>query len=413
MTRWYRFLPSWMIVFLCSAPAFAMPQFLQMYRMDPFRNPSIDGCNTCHMSPQGGDARNPFGQAFEQGGEVITPMLRAQFPDRFIYPVSKVSNTLTVHFSDPGNKQVVIETGGMKNLVDVEKRMVDGKAASTPGTPAPVSTEVTSPPGRSSEVRVDEYAREGAYFGSTIVNLPDGKPQKAGGVDFFIGHRFVQDIKNAGAGGLFGFDSSADIAYGVRAGITDRLSVGVMRTNAFKVISLNSSFQISRQSSTMPVTLQVRGGVDGKRNFGWYDKATTPLPRQYSPFIQVIATRTFKDRVSFSAIPIFAFNTRDETRAFRPRVFGADHNNTVSMGIGTGIRLLPSVSLVGEYIPRLWGYRGEDEDYPGVSFGLQKSTFRHTFELVVSRQQLLMPVQTAYQGWDKFGIGFNIYRKIR
>src|SRR3989449_11187023 len=95
------------VVLYSSAPAFAMPQFLQMFRADPFRNPAFDGCNTCHMSPEGGDARNTFGQAFESGGERITPMLRAQFPDRFIYPLSRVSDALTIHFSDPNNKQVV------------------------------------------------------------------------------------------------------------------------------------------------------------------------------------------------------------------------------------------------------------------------------------------------------------------
>src|SRR5919108_1624681 len=93
------------VVFIFSAaPAFAMPQFLEMFRSDPFRNPAVDGCNTCHMSPQGGDARNPFGQAFENAGERFTPMLRAQFPDRFVYPTSKVSDSLTIYFSDPDNR---------------------------------------------------------------------------------------------------------------------------------------------------------------------------------------------------------------------------------------------------------------------------------------------------------------------
>src|SRR5881296_1925383 len=112
-----------------SAPIFGMPQFLQMFRSDPFRNPAFDGCNTCHMSPEGGDARNPFGQAFESAGEQITPMLRAQFPDRFVYPVSRVSDALIVHFSDPGKKQVVVESAGMKNLVDVDGRLVNGAPA--------------------------------------------------------------------------------------------------------------------------------------------------------------------------------------------------------------------------------------------------------------------------------------------
>src|SRR2546428_125444 len=304
-----------------SAPIFGMPLFLQMFRSDPFRNPAFDGCNTCHMSPEGGDARNTFGQAFENAGER-------------------------------------------------------------------------------------------AFFGSNLVNLPDGKPMRAGSWEFFVGHRFYQDIKAEGLAGLFGFDSVATVAYGVRAGITDRLNVGVLRTNDFRTISLNSAFQISRQGASSPVTLQLRGGVDGKQNFGLYSKDNNPAPRQYSPFIQLVTTRTFRDRVSFTAIPIFAFNSRDETQQFQ-RTFGSEHNNTVSLGIGTGIRFLPTVSLVGEYIPRLWGYRGEGRDHNSVSIGLQKSTFRHTFTLVFARQLVLTPVAVAYQGHDKFHIGFNIYRKLR
>ena len=42
----------------------------------------------------------------------LPPMLRAQFPDRFIVPVSRQAAGLVMHFSDPGNKQVVIESGG-------------------------------------------------------------------------------------------------------------------------------------------------------------------------------------------------------------------------------------------------------------------------------------------------------------
>src|SRR5437773_1432418 len=124
------------VFFFSTAPAFAMPQFLQMFRSDPFRNPAFDGCNTCHMSPEGGDARNAFGQAFESGGERITAMLRAQFPDRFIYPVSRVSDALTIHFSDPNNKQVVVEAGGMKNVVDVEQKTVNGRPAALPNAPS-------------------------------------------------------------------------------------------------------------------------------------------------------------------------------------------------------------------------------------------------------------------------------------
>jgi hypothetical protein len=394
------------VLLLSSVPAFAMPQFLQMYRSDPFRNPSVDGCNTCHMSPQGGDARNVFGQAFEAGGEIITTMLRAQFPDRFVYPTSKVSDALTIHFSDPNNKQVVVEAGGMKNLVDVDKRTVNGRPAG-----APTAQDLILPTTKIIEApSVDPYAREGAFFGSNIVNLSDGKPLKAGEVDFLIGHRFAQDIKAAGFGGLFGFDSGATITFGGRVGLTDRISVGVMRSNFFRSavdktpIEFNSSFQVSRQKNSVPVTLQVRGGVEGSQNFHTL----------YRPFIQVVATRTFADRVSVTLAPTFAFNTRNDETFVRPELlYGFEHNDTQSLGVGVGIRFLKTASIVGEVIPRLHGFRGERKDYAGLSVGLQKSTYRHTFELVVGRQDAMTTAEYAFQGTDTFRIGFNIFRKIR
>jgi hypothetical protein len=410
------------VLLLSSVPGFAFPQFLDLYRSDPFRNPSQDGCITCHMSAGGGDARNPFGQAFERAGMTITPMMRAQYPDRFVYPVSRVSDTLTIHFSDPGNRQVVIESGGTRSLVDVAQRSVDGRPATTPGTPTSPATPagVASAPAsqaQSSEVPVDEFAREGAFFGANVVNLPNGKPVQGGSVDFFIGHRFFQDIDAAGLGSLFGFDSSASVAYAFRFGLSDRVSVAAMRSNALgeKTISLSSSIQLSRQNGSNPLTLQARGGVDGKQNFGLYDKDNprNPAERQYSPFIQLVGVHTIKDRVSLLISPTFAFNTRDDQRLEFTQTFGTEHNHTIALGIGAGVRVRPTVSLVGEYIPRLWGFRGEQKDYPGVSVGLQKSTFRHTFELVVSRQLIMTPAQVAFQGVDTFRIGFNIYRKLR
>ena len=125
-------------------------------------------------------------------------------------------------------------------------------------------------------------------------------------------------------------------------------------------------------------------------------------------------TRTFKDRVSVSAVPTFAFNTRNDQTFFPPDLlYGEEHNNTQSLGIGVGVRFLPSASIVGEYIPRLHGFRGEVKNYPGLSVGLQKSTFRHTFELVISRQETMTTAQYAFQGVDTFRVGFNIYRRIR
>lgn len=418
MNLWHR--SSFLILmFFCSpVSSFAFPEYLEMFRMDSYRRAGVDGCNVCHNSPRGGDERNPFGREFEAGGAQITPLLRAQFPDRFAYPVSRVGDTLVVHFSDPASKQVVVENGGTKALVDVEKKSVDGKEATVPGAAASPAAAVappatpTAPAREESEVPVDEYAREGAFFGSRVVNLPNGKPQRAGGTDFLIGHRFTQrifpifsnDKRRGSAADLFGFDSSARVTFGVNVGVTGRISVAAARSNIFRTVELSSTVQVSRQKDAVPLTFQVRGGIEGRNNFR----------DRYSPFIQLVSVRTFLDRLSFVFAPTFAFNTRNENTFLPPEfLFGEEHNHTISLGAGMGIRFLPSTSVVAEYIPRAYGFRGELRDRPGVSMGIQKSTFRHTFEFVLSTQEPMTTSQYAVNGTDTFRVGFNIYRKLR
>jgi hypothetical protein len=294
-------------------------------------------------------------------------------------------------------------------LVDADQISVDGRPASGPPV-APGATRAVAPAAgpsvaeERSDVRVDELSREGAFFGMNVVNLPNGKSQNAGGVDFWVGHRFTQPAFNRAAGSLFGLDSSARIGFGVRVGLTDRLSVSAMRSNLDKTVELSSMLQVSRQGVGIPLTFQIRAGVEGRDNF----------QERYSPCIQLVAVRTFFDRLSFAVIPSFAFATRNEDTFFPPEfVFGGDHKNTTAIGLGMGLRILPSTSLVAEYIPRVHGFRGELQDRPGVSVALQKATFRHTFEIALSTQEALTTSQYSVQGTDTFRIGFNIYRKIR
>ena len=151
-------------------------------------------------------------------------------------------------------------------------------------------------------------------------------------------------------------------------------------------------FNLSRQSEGAPATIAVRLGIEARSNFK--DSPSTPV--QPSPFIEPVVTRTFGNRVSLVLAPIFAFNTRNE-EVPESVMIDPDHNHTISLGVGGGLRLMDSVSLVSEVIPRLWGFKGVVRDRAGFSIGLQKSTFRHTFEFVLSRQESLTTNQTAVQ----------------
>ena len=410
-----------LMMFLSETSAFSFPMFLDAFRADSYRRATVDGCATCHVNPEGGGARNPFGQAFETGGETITPLLRANWPDRFSYPTS-TSGTLTVHFSDPANRQAVIETAGTKTLIDLAARTAGNQPAAQPAS-AQSEAPAAAPP-QTDTGNVDPYAREGVLFGMQVVNLPTGKPMRKGGVDFMIGHRFFQPVYNYRSdpanptqtkrfwNSMLGFDGPAQVAYGFRVGVTDHVQVGFLRSNLDRTMEFNSMANITRQSDDFPITLALRGGIEFRNNF----KKRTGQQVQPSPFIEPVLTHTVAERVTVVVAPIFAFNTRNETVA-RSLMIDPDENHTVSLGLGTGVRVFPTISLVGEWIPRLWGFKGVIRDRAGFSLGLQKSTFRHAFEFVLSRQVSLTTNQTAVQagrfGNDTFRIGFNIYRKIR
>ena len=132
MKRYRRHVFAGLFLFLIPiASAVALPNFVETYLSDPMAKIKKGDCTLCHESTFGG-ARNQFGDAFADNLHEITPLMRAQFPDYFSYPLLKVNDNLTLHFSDPMKKYVVVESHGKKFEVGIEDMTVDGKKAVTP-----------------------------------------------------------------------------------------------------------------------------------------------------------------------------------------------------------------------------------------------------------------------------------------
>jgi hypothetical protein len=120
-----------LLLLIAAVPALALPNYIADYTKDPFAKIKNGDCTLCHESSFGGQ-RNAFGDSFADNLHQITPLMRSQFPDYFSYPILKVNDTLTIHFSDPEKKLIVVQSGTRKIEVDPAGQTVDGKKAATP-----------------------------------------------------------------------------------------------------------------------------------------------------------------------------------------------------------------------------------------------------------------------------------------
>jgi len=111
------FMLMWLL-FACR-PALAREEFLRLFRADPFRTTETVTCAVCHLSEAGGDELNDFGSAFDDAGQTITALLRADFPDRFGFHSTKLADNSAFLFTDPESEVVVFERDGEKYAIDL------------------------------------------------------------------------------------------------------------------------------------------------------------------------------------------------------------------------------------------------------------------------------------------------------
>ena len=231
----------------------------------------------CHIDPLGGGPRNEFGLAFADNGMTITPLLRAQFSDRFTYNTAPLGGLTIPHFSDPENAVLLVEVDGQR----YSRGSVSPRYRRCPST----GTRC----GHAPKACGASEAGRCLYSGRRILRASHREPAQrkghgTGGVEFLIGHRFTFPVFNSDSpANLFGFDSSAFVTFGVQVGLTDQLCVSAMRSNLDRTIELSSAFQLSRQSGGGPVSPQIRAGVEGRNNF----------QERFAPFLQFVSTRRF------------------------------------------------------------------------------------------------------------------------
>jgi hypothetical protein len=229
----------------------------------------------------------------------------------------------------------------------------------------------------------------------TVVNIPTtlALPVHAG--NFHLTHRFGENLRDdpfsVQASNLFGLDEGATIQFEYRFGVMKHLEAIAARTNFDRDIQLSAKYDAFHQNASRPLGLSGLIGVDGGNNFR----------RDYRPSLGAVVSRTMMDKAAFYAMPIWVHNTAAATGITR---------DTVAVGLGTRLTIVPTVYVVLEGTPRVAGYTPGTAEF---AFGLEKRVGLHVFQLTLTNSAGTTYGQIVTTGIPhNLQLGFNLARKF-
>ena len=269
----------------------------------------------------------------------------------------------------------------------------DDKGKAAAGPPAAAAGQGQPTPEDDPDLDIDPLQPD-----FTLIALPTTLRMPRMKSAFRVTHRFTRSLGQGDFGSLledfFGIDSGAAIGLEYRFGIMRGAHVGFRRTND-RTIEFSTEYSILQQRNAKPVGLSAFASIDGTNNFR----------DSYTPALGVVVSRTLGRAGTVYVDPIWVNNSNPLPSEL------VDDNSSILLGVGTRLRIRPSVYLVGEIIPRVAG------DDPGVnhaSFGLEKLIGGHVFQVNFSNGFGTTTGQIARGGTsnDDWYLGFNISRKF-
>ena len=239
-----------------------------------------------------------------------------------------------------------------------------------------------------------------AFYDTFLVNLPTPAPLGNNTLEFRILHRFRPSAQEAGGRELYGLDGGAWISFGLAYGLTDKISLGLRRTNLLRDYEAYAQWTMLTQGvGHVPFWLALRGSASSVREDGRVNRT------RYGA--QAVFARRFGPRLSLMAVPTYVTHTNHEDPD--------DDRATGGVGLGGELHLSHRFAVAGEWMIQTSGVRAR---YQGASLGFGIATARHTFYLVATNTpgthtDLYAPGGDLDIEDTDFRLGFNISRTFR
>jgi hypothetical protein len=236
-----------------------------------------------------------------------------------------------------------------------------------------------------------------------LINGQTIETEEKGVLKFIISHRF--GTIDGGIDELFGLDI-ANIRLGFDYGITDRLMVGIGRSNVtLKPLDAYIKYKLLlQQESRMPITLTLYSSVGTN-----LDQDSGSFQNKSFFTFHPIVGRKFSDRFSLQLSPSLVLRNSE--------TLVDDKTLAIALGVGGKYQITKTLAILGEYFFAFPNQLVEGY-YNSVGIGLEIETHGHIFQLnftnSVGMTEKVFITDTRDDSFDgKIRFGFNITRKFR
>lgn len=210
-----------------------------------------------------------------------------------------------------------------------------------------------------------------AFWGTQLIKLPTTQPIRHKELLFRVSHRFFPAVSE-GYDQYFGLNGPANILIGLGFGVTDNLSVGFGHSNFNHEWELALQWRPLEQGRQLNFPLSVSLRASGSLITQKSDDESVVRSENFKSNWQLMLSRQFSNRLSLLLVPSFSTNTY---------YLDPLTENTLAMGTGARFMFMENVSIVGEWIPVLSGYKFRHNNW---GLGLEYKVGGHVFHVFVT-----------------------------
>ena len=228
-----------------------------------------------------------------------------------------------------------------------------------------------------------------------IVDLPTTARLPRGKGDFALTHRFAGNLRRGSfsdnASHLFGIDEGATVGFEYRMGIAKHLEAAAYRVSFNQTIQLYAKYDALHQGRSAPVSVSALLSDEGVNNY----------QDQHAPALGLTISRKVGGIAALYVVPTWVHNSAAATGITL---------NTTYVGLGTRLRIRPTVYLAAEVSPRLSGYKPGSNQF---GFAIEKRAGGHMFQLNFTNTFGTTFAQIAHDAPPRsLSLGFNLSRKF-